>query len=218
MTELLLFGYAFLLGLLFNALPGAILMESLRRGLRGGFGPAFAVQIGSLAGDGLWVVLGVGGAAGIVLIPYAALPLMVCGTALVGWLALQALRDSRSPMPEFGPAAPSRSHVKAALLAGVSLSVSNPLNIVYWAALGGTIAAVTQANPRPLDHAIFVAGFMASSVLWCFFAAWLIGIAHRRVNQFWWSLLHVLCGLGLLLVMVSLSASILEQIPGLLAR
>lgn len=215
MSELLLFSYAFLLGLLFNAMPGAILIESLRRGLKGGFRPAFAVQIGSLAGDGLWVILGVAGAASIILIPYAVVPLMVGGTALIGWLALQSLRDSRAPMPEVRPATARES--RGGLLAGIALSVANPLNIVYWAALGGTIAAITQSHPRPVDLAIFIGGFMASSVLWCFFAAWLIGIVHHRMTQVWWSRLHILCGLGLLLVMVSLCVSILEQISGKVA-
>ena len=212
MSELVLFVYAFLLGLLFNAMPGAILIESLRRGLKGGFIPAFAVQIGSLVGDALWVVLGVSGAAGIILIPHAALPLMVFGTGLVGYLALVSLRDSRSPMPEY--TAVTAKQGRGGLVAGVSLSVSNPLNIVYWAALGGTIAAITQSNPRPVDHAIFILGFMVSSVVWCFFAAWLIGMAHRRLDPNWWSRLHLLCGVGLLLVMVSLCVNILEVITG----
>ena len=215
MPELLLFCYAYLLGLLFNAMPGAILIESLRRGLKGGFGPALAVQIGSLAGDGLWVVLGVAGAAGIILIPYAVLPLTVFGTALIGYLAWQSLRDSRSPMPDYRASTASDS--RKALLSGVSLSISNPLNIVYWAALGGTIAAVTQSHPRPIDHAIFIGGFMCSSFLWCFFAAWLIGMAHRRINQLWWSRLHLLCGLGLLFVMGTLCVNIFELVTGKVA-
>ena len=53
-----LFVTAFLLGLIFNITPGAILVESLRRGIKGGFMPALAIQIGSLVGDALWLLLG----------------------------------------------------------------------------------------------------------------------------------------------------------------
>ena len=56
-----LFAYAFGLGLVFNATPGAVFTETLRRGVRGGFGPALAVQIGSLVGDAAWAVLGLVG-------------------------------------------------------------------------------------------------------------------------------------------------------------
>src|SRR4028118_2062291 len=69
-----LFVSAFFLGLLFNAMPGAVFAESLRRGLRGGFGPAFAVQAGSLAGDLVWAVLGVLGAAALFPPPPGAWP------------------------------------------------------------------------------------------------------------------------------------------------
>jgi threonine/homoserine/homoserine lactone efflux protein len=95
-----LFLYAFMLGLVFNAAPGAILAESLRRGLKGGFAPAFAVQIGSLVGDGLWVILGLAGTAALMSISYISIPLMLSGTLLLGYLAWQSFRDSRMPMPD----------------------------------------------------------------------------------------------------------------------
>jgi chemosensory pili system protein ChpE/L-lysine exporter family protein LysE/ArgO len=56
-----LFVAAFLLGLLFNAAPGAVFAETVRQGVRGGFRPALSVQLGSLAGDALWAVLGLAG-------------------------------------------------------------------------------------------------------------------------------------------------------------
>ena len=46
-----LFAAAFLLGLVFNAAPGAVFAETVRQGMRGGFRPALAVQVGSLVGD-----------------------------------------------------------------------------------------------------------------------------------------------------------------------
>ena len=46
-----LFISALALGFLFNAVPGAIFTESLRRGLQGGYKSALYVQFGSLVGD-----------------------------------------------------------------------------------------------------------------------------------------------------------------------
>lgn len=57
------------LGLVFNAAPGPVFTESLRRGVRGGFRPAFAVQVGSLVGDAAWAVLGLAGAAALLTQP-----------------------------------------------------------------------------------------------------------------------------------------------------
>lgn len=56
-----LFISAFLLGLIFNATPGAVFAETVRQGVHGGFRPALAVQVGSLVGDALWAMLGLMG-------------------------------------------------------------------------------------------------------------------------------------------------------------
>ena len=60
-----LFFSAMALGFLFNASPGAIFTESLRRGLQGGFSSALYVQFGSLVGDLTWALLGLGGVAAL---------------------------------------------------------------------------------------------------------------------------------------------------------
>ena len=54
---------AMLLGFVFNATPGAVFSETLRRGLRDGYKPALMVQIGSLVGDATWAAVGLTGLA-----------------------------------------------------------------------------------------------------------------------------------------------------------
>ena len=105
MTEL--FVHAFILGFLFNTMPGAILTESLRRGIRGGFRPALEVQMGSLAGDFIWAVLGLLGAGVLFTLPQVEKPLAIAGAVLLGWIAWQALRDGLSPMPAYDPFSPA---------------------------------------------------------------------------------------------------------------
>lgn len=187
---------AFVLGVVFNAAPGAILTETIRRGLKDGFSSALAVQLGSLVGDALWVVLGLLGASALFLIPYVQIPLSVAGAMLLGWLALESFRDSRADLPDFD--LPFRSGDHQALWTGVALSISNPLNIIYWAALGGVITAVSGERAEWTHFAIFVVGFMLSSVLWCFFAAGVIALTRRRLSISLWRGLHLACGLALM--------------------
>jgi threonine/homoserine/homoserine lactone efflux protein len=191
-----LFAYAFVLGLLFNAMPGAILAESLRRGLRGGFNPAFAVQIGSLSGDFAWAVLGLLGAAALFTLPYVETPLAIAGAFLLAWIAWQALRDGLSPMPTYDPAA-NADVGRSAMKAGVALSLSNPQNITYWAGLGGTVTALGVADPGWTAFTVFLAGFMASSLLWCFFCAGVIAWTRQLIGPRTWIILNVGCALGL---------------------
>ena len=61
--HLTLFAAALGLGFVFNAAPGAVFVETVRQGARGGFRPAFEVQAGSLVGDALWALIGLAGMA-----------------------------------------------------------------------------------------------------------------------------------------------------------
>ena len=56
-----LLGMAFLLGFIFNAAPGAVFAETVRRGMSGGYRVALSVQFGSLVGDAVWAILALPG-------------------------------------------------------------------------------------------------------------------------------------------------------------
>ena len=193
MTELLL--SAFLLGLFFNLIPGAVLAESLRRGMRGGFTPAFEVMIGSLVGDFAWAVLGLTGAAALFTLAWVETPLALAGAGLLLWLAWQCLRDGQSPMPAYPPDAPSAD--RSAIVVGAALSLSNPLNITYWAALGGTITALGVSDPGWGAFLVFLSGFMAASILYCFVSAAAIAWTRRRIGATGWLVVHLVCAVGL---------------------
>lgn len=184
------------LGFLFNATPGAIFTESLRRGIMGGYRPALAVQIGSLAGDFVWAVLGLLGAAALFTLPYVEMPLALVGAALLFWLAWDTLKDGLGPMPGFDPNV-GFDEAKSALGVGAALSLSNPMNITYWTGLGGTITALGVADPGWTAFSVFLGGFMLSSIVWCFMCAGAIAATRRFVTPVVWKLLNIGCAVGL---------------------
>ena len=190
-----LFIAALALGFLFNAAPGAIFAESLRRGIKGGFAPAMRVQIGSLIGDFTWAVLGLAGAAALFSLPYVETPLALFGAGLLGYLAYGSFKDAASPLPEFNPDEVGNAGSDYGV--GVGLSLSNPMNITYWAGLGGTITALGIDDPSGAAFLTFLAGFMTSSVIWCFICAGFIGATRHMVSQRAWVGINILCGLGL---------------------
>ena len=172
-----LFAMAFGLGLLFNAAPGAVFAETIRRSLDGGYRPALAVQFGSLVGDAVWAILGLAGIGILLQSETLKVPVGIAGALYLGWLAWDSWRDSAAAPPDAG-AAPDRA-TAGALRSGVILSLSNPQNVAYWAALGSAFGALGVTDPDRVEYALFFAGFMASSLLWCFVCAfgvsWLFG-------------------------------------------
>ena len=200
------------MGLLFNAAPGTITIESIRRGLNGGFMSAFAVQIGSLVGDALWVILGLFGAATLISVPFIRFPLEICGVALLGYLAMESFKDGLQPVPTTFEKQSIVENRKS-LYAGIALSISNPMNITYWAALGGAISTLVGETATTGHFVIFISGFMLSSILWCFIAAWVIAVTRSHLSEFLWKCLHFGCGLGMLGFMLVLIYKLSYQ-PG----
>lgn len=190
-----LFISAFLLGLIFNATPGAVFAETVRQGVHGGFRPALAVQAGSLVGDALWAVLGLVGIGLLLQLEALRLPIGVAGVAYLLWLARDAWRAAGR---EFSLDLGGDVQRRRALKAGVMLSVTNPQNVAYWAALGSAMGAVGVHAPGAADYGVFFAGFMASSVLWCFVCAAVVDRLFRRAGLRWARVTYKLCALAFL--------------------
>ncbi|PMU75212.1 LysE family transporter, partial [Pseudomonas sp. GP01-A1] len=136
---LTIFFSALVFGFVFCLSPGAVLAETLRRGLLQGFAPALLVQIGSLVGDAVWAVIGLTGMALLIQHESVRVPLTaVCGLYLA-WLGIRSLMDAWR-LPEAGRA-PARSGQNA-LVVGAAISLANPKNIVYWGALGSALSGI----------------------------------------------------------------------------
>jgi chemosensory pili system protein ChpE/L-lysine exporter family protein LysE/ArgO len=192
---LALFASAFALGLVFNAAPGAVFAETVRRGVRGGFRPALDVQLGSLVGDALWAVLGLAGVGLLMRLDTLRVPVAIAGIAYLLWLSLDAWRAAGR---EFELDDGGGGERRGALRAGAMLSVTNPQNVAYWAAVGSALGAVGAFEPTAADHAVFFAGFMASSLLWAIVCAAAVDRVFRRVGTAWARLTYRLCAAAFL--------------------
>lgn len=194
------------IGLLFNAAPGAVFSESLRRGVRGGFGPAFAVQVGSLAGDAVWALLGLAGVGALFTVPALRVPLTVAGCLLLAWLGVTGLRDAVFPRPE----APRDDRTgRGAITVGAAMSLGNPWNIVYWSGAAGAVGTALGEDAGPASLAAFFTGFMVSSLAWCFISAGLIALLRRALPPLAVRLLEAGCGAALLVFAALLVARVL---------
>ena len=190
-----LFISAMALGFLFNAAPGAIFTESLRRGLKGGFKSALYVQFGSLVADLIWEVIGLGSAAILFEIDAIKMPMAIFGGVLLAWLAFNSFVDATKKIPSINLTL--KQDDKTELMVGAALSLSNPINITYWAGMAGTIATLGVKEPTGQAFIVFLGGFMFSSIIWCFLCAGFIGFVRKAINQTGWVLINISCGIGL---------------------
>lgn len=193
-----LFITAFALGLIFNVAPGAIFAESLRRGAMGGYWPALYVQIGSLIGDALWAILGLLGIGILLQAEMLKLPVGLLGGTYLIYLAYESWRGA-SIDDDAAPLIDTRTTASmSAARSGVILSITNPQNIAYWAALGSAFGAIGVTHPTTSDYIIFFSGFMASSILWCFVCAALIARLFQGRSRLWQVWTYRICAAAFL--------------------
>lgn len=197
---LTLFIAAFFLGLIFNAAPGAVFAETVRQAVSGGFRPALAVQIGSLVGDAAWAVLGLVGVGLLLQLEALRLPIGIASVAYLLWLAVDSWRAASV---EFTVPGAAQRNAPKALRAGVLLSLTNPQNIAYWAALGSAMGAVGVAEPDTAHYGVFFAGFMSSSIVWSFFCAAVVARLFRNASAGWAALTYRLCAIAFLALALS---------------
>lgn len=197
---LTIFSAAFGLGLLFNAAPGPVFAETVRRGIRDGFRSALAVQMGSIVGDAAWAVLGLMGVGLLLQLESLRLPIAIAGAAYLLWLARGAWLESRRDFTVNTTGTGSHE----ALQSGVLLSLTNPQNVAYWAAMGSALRAVGVTVPTPSDYGVFFAGFVLSSVVWAFFCAALVDRLFGRVGQRWARITYRLCAIAFLALALSM--------------
>ena len=191
---LTLFFAAFGLGLLFNAAPGPVFAETVRHGARGGYRAALAVQLGSLAGDALWAILGLLGVGLLFRAEAIRLPVGIAGALYLLWLACDSWRESNQVFSiDAGGMSSGRP-----FRSGVALSITNPQNVAYWAALGSAMSVVGAPTPSAVEYAVFFTGFMASSILWAILCAAGVAWVFRSAGATWMKLTYRLCALAFL--------------------
>jgi threonine/homoserine/homoserine lactone efflux protein len=178
------------LGLAYNAAPGAVNTEALRRGLARGARPALLVQLGALIGDALWAALALSGTAFLVQSRSVRLVLGVVGATFLLRLAWNALQEAwRGGLPR----AEGRT-ARGDFTTGVVFSLANPFALAFWGGIGGGLGATTATAA---NIAVLFAGFVLGALLWCLFLPALLGWSRRFVHPGVIRGINALCGLAL---------------------
>jgi chemosensory pili system protein ChpE len=193
MTESLFFS-AIGLGLAYNAAPGAVNTESIRRGLQRGFGSALRVQLGALIGDTSWAVIAVAGVNVFVRWQTARMLLGVAGSGFLLWLAAGALVMAFRGVTQEGPADGARGD----FVTGAFFSLANPFALAFWLGVGG---GITVHGGSAVG---FLAGFVLGAFTWCCASAAVVGWGRRLVGPRMFRIVDLVCGLVLTYYGVSL--------------
>lgn len=191
----------------FSAPPGPVTMETIRRGLRGGFGPALNVQLGSIIGDFLWFMIALIGLGPLAQIAWVRAPLAMAGVLVLLYLGASGIRDAVKA--KIINTADGPDTAKGAFRTGMAISIANPMAIGYWLSVGGALVAAGVAGTTPAQTLSFVGGFVSGTFAWAFIMAFVIRWSKQLINPTLFRAVNFACGLALVVFGFTLATQML---------
>ena len=186
-----------IMGFVYAATPGPVNVETLRRGVNGGFLDSLAIQAGTSVGRIFYALLALFGAGVLLQGATLQLALGVFGVTVLFYLGITAIRDGRTVFVTTNTSPPGAEPRMRAFWTGAILSLANPLAIVFWLSLGGRmIHDPTLDGPGFLTG--FFAGCIAASLCVSVIASfWQSRLPSKMVLAISWTCGLVLIGFGL---------------------
>ncbi len=161
---------------------GPVNLEIMRRGLRGGFGPAFLTGLGAATVDGVYSVLFT---LGLSAVPSEAVreAMSYAGGAVLLVLGLLTLRASfalgEKVLEETKPAPAGGTPY----LVGLTMTALNPMTLTFWASIGAAVQGLDLSGLT--QRALFAGGVVAGALSWVVsFSLFLHKTRHRVSLRF----------------------------------
>jgi len=154
--------YVFL-GMASAATIGPVSIETVRRGLKGGFSSAFSVNIGATIIDAVYLLLIFFGLASFVTNPTFKIALGIFGAVVLVFFGVQSIREFFMKQSLFNKMSARES--KGSFVAGMLINISNPMAIMAWLAFYGVVSSSVSGIDR--DVLLFnLALVVVGTTLW----------------------------------------------------
>ncbi|WP_410512390.1 LysE family transporter [Paenibacillus sp. BR2-3] len=156
-----IFSYIFL-GLSLSAPIGPINAAQLDKGIRGGFWPAWFVGLGAISADIIYMLLVYFGVIHLLEAPYVKAFLWLFGFFVLVYTGVESMKDAG----KLTSADTRSSDVSLAksLFSGFLMSLSNPLSILFWLGIYGSILA-KAASEYPMKQLLLYSGAIVLGIL-----------------------------------------------------
>ncbi len=189
-----LFSYL-LLGLSLAAPIGPINSAQLDRGIKYGFFHSWLIGLGAMMADTLYMILVYLGVVHFLDTPFMQTFLWSFGFFVLVYTGVETLVSSN---PSEAGSARKKEPVYKSFLAGFLLSISNPLTILFWLGIYGSVLAKTAASYDVSQLWIYSSVILIGVMLWDFTMACISSSFRRFLNMKMLSLVSKLSGLSLI--------------------
>lgn len=156
-----IFGYIFL-GLSLSAPIGPINAAQLDKGIRGGFWPAWFVGLGAISADIIYMLLVYFGVIHLLEAPFVKAFLWLFGFFVLVYTGVESMKDA-GKISKADMRGGEVSLFKS-MLSGFLMSLTNPLSILFWLGIYGSILAKTVSE-YPMKQLLIYSGAIVLGIL-----------------------------------------------------
>lgn len=187
-------GFVFL-GLSLSAPIGPVNAAQLDKGIRGGFLPAWLVGLGAVAADIIYMLLVYFGVIHFLNTPFMKSFLWLFGFFILTYTGIDSLKQAgKLSLNEMR----GREPLMKSFMSGFMMSLSNPLSILFWLGIYGSVLAQTAAASNARDLVINSCAIIAGVLLWDVTMAGFASIFRKILTDRVIRTISVLSGLSLI--------------------
>ncbi|MGQ3381107.1 LysE family translocator [Priestia endophytica] len=196
-----LFSY-FLLGISLSAPVGPINVAQINKGIKNGFWNAWLVGMGAMIADVCMMLLIYLGITRIFEYEGVKLAMWTLGFITLGYLGYDSIRNA-SVNISADINAQSKESLSQSFLSGFLIAVSNPLNIVFWVGIYGSMLTSVINKLGKQEALLYSLAIFVGITCWDLFMATIIHFGRKQLNLNvlkWVSIIAglVLIGFGLM--------------------
>jgi len=190
------FGYM-ILGISLSAPIGPINAAQLDKGIRSGFLHAWFVGLGAVCADILYMLLVYFGVIRLLEYPYIKACLWLFGFFVLTYTGLESVKNAGGTSV-YGYRGGEDSRLGKSYLSGLLMSLFNPLSILFWLGIYGSVLA-QAAEEYPMRLLLFYSvGIVLGILIWDFCMAGAASIFRRLLTERFLKGLSLLSGLTLI--------------------
>lgn len=184
-----------ILGLSLSAPIGPVNAAQLDQGIKKGFWHAWIFGIGAVLADILYMILVYLGVVHFLSTPFMQTFLWLFGAFVLMYTGIESMINARKvTISDAG----SEDSLLKTMTSGFLLSVSNPMTILFWLGIYGSILVKTAADDGQGNLFIYSVAVIAGVVLWDFFMAMVSSIFRKYLSSAAISAISVISGLSLI--------------------
>ncbi|MEK4229820.1 LysE family transporter [Solibacillus sp. FSL H8-0538] len=184
-----------LLGVSLSAAVGPINVAQINRGIKYGFLNSWLVGLGAMFGDVIFMFLIYFGLAQYLTTPYMKLFLWLLGFFVLVWTGVESILGAKKPIQKDLTINESMSK---SFRTGFVIALSNPLNIIFWLGLYGSVLAKTSDLYSNEQLLFYSSGIFLGVFMWDIFMAGVASSFRKFMNSR--ALQFITIGAGLSLI------------------